>query len=60
MTKVYMVQLNKLDWELRAGSGKILVEGLKMGSRHEAEQWVRAYISSYPSWTYQMVPKHEV
>lgn len=48
---VRMVQRSNLRWELLGPKDNVLAEGL-FHSRHDAEVWVKCYISSFLGWNY--------
>ncbi len=50
-----MVQINKYRWKLVAPKGHILVEDLSLGSPYLAEEWVKAYISSWTTYSYVII-----
>lgn len=59
MTKpptVRMVQDMPAKWHIVSNSGIILQRGITVGTIHDAEQYVRAYVSSFNDWTYEVVP----
>lgn len=53
---VKMVQVSKSRWKLTTRSGHILAENLHIVSPREAEDYVKAYISCYHCWKYEIEP----
>ncbi len=58
-TKVKIVQVNKHRWNLVAPKGHVMVEGLMFENPHKAAEWTKAYISSFQSWSYEVIPKED-
>jgi hypothetical protein len=50
-----MVQINSYKWLLRAPKGHVLVEDLLFASTIEAEDWCKAYISSWQDYSYEII-----
>lgn len=55
MTTVKLTQLSLYQWELISPTNKVMVSGIAFGSQYEAECWVKNYISSHPTWAYEIV-----
>lgn len=53
---VRMVQLSRGCWEIQTRHGYVLKGDLQFGSKTEAEGYVRAYLSSFQCWNYELVP----
>lgn len=56
MTTVLMVQLSNHSWHLISKKGHILKKDLSFHRLRDAEAYVKAYISSFQNWNYEMVP----
>lgn len=41
-------------WDLIGPKGNIICEDIRLYSKLEAIEWVRAYVSSYNGWTYEI------
>lgn len=41
-------------WNLIGPKGHIIVEGVRLYSKAEAEQWVKCYVSSWNDWKYEV------
>lgn len=54
---VKMIQVSKHRWDLVSPKGTTMVEGIILDSHFKAEEWVRGYISGYPSWKYVIMIK---
>lgn len=50
---VTMKQVSKYRWELIGPNG-LMLDDLYFGDKVKAENWVRAYISSWNNWDYKM------
>lgn len=57
--KVRMVEVSKNRWELLGPRGNTIAEGMIVNSRSEAEEWVKAYISSFLGWSYDIISLEE-
>lgn len=57
MTCVVMQQTGVYRWQLVAPKGHMLVDDLLFSDAYRAELYVKAYISSYPTWTYTLKPR---
>jgi hypothetical protein len=55
LVKVFMIQVTDYKWQLTHESGNILVDDVFMPGRFMAEEYARAFVSSYQNWTYEMV-----
>jgi hypothetical protein len=51
-----MIQTSKCNWQIVTIKGIILVDDIKIGLVAEAEDYMRKYISSFESWTYEIKP----
>lgn len=49
-----MKQMSKYRWNLVAPKGHILVEDVYLANEFKAIDWVKAYISSWQTWTYTL------
>lgn len=56
MPTVQMIQTSKHKWRLLGPKGNILIEDLNISCAYDAEQYVKSYISSFMSWTYEIIP----
>jgi len=50
-----LIQTSLYQWELRSPTNKLLVTDIAFPSQYAAENWVKSYISGFPSWTYEIV-----
>jgi hypothetical protein len=57
--KVKMVQVSKHRWNLVAPKGHVMVEGLYLESPFKASEWCAAYISTFQSWSFELILKQE-
>ncbi len=57
--EVKMIQRSKQRWDIVAPKGHILLEGIVVGTRHEAEEFVKKYVSSFLCWSYVIIPKEK-
>jgi hypothetical protein len=55
--KVKLIEISDNRWELFGPKGNTLAEGMRLNTQYEAESWVKAYISSFNDWTYEILPK---
>ena len=55
-----MIETSKNRWELQGPKGNTISDNISVNSRTEAEEWVKAYISSYSGWLYEIVPKEGI
>lgn len=49
-----MARVSKNRWNLLSEDGHTMVEDIPCYSRQMAIEWVEAYISSWPSWSYRI------
>ncbi len=56
---VRMIQVSRYRWNLVAPKGSVMVEGLLCSSSYEAEEWVKKYVSSWPTWSYEVITRQE-
>jgi hypothetical protein len=54
---VRMIETSKNRWELQGPKGNTISENIPVNSKIEAEEWVKAYISSYSNWQYEIISK---
>lgn len=52
-----MIETSKNRWELQGPKGNTISENIPVNSKTEAEEWIKAYISSFTGWEYAMLPK---
>lgn len=52
---VRLVETNRNRWDLIGPKGNPIASNIFLYSRIEAEEWVKAYISSFSNWTYEIV-----
>jgi len=52
---VKMTRVGKNRWDLVGPKGNVISGDLLLYSKIEAEEWVKAYISSFLGWQYEMV-----
>ena len=55
LVKMTMVSPN--IWDLIGPKNNVIVGDLRLYSQYEAEEWVKAYISSFFGWSYVIVNK---
>ena len=58
--KIIMKQINKTSWQILSESGILLVDDIKLGLIAEAEDYVKRYISSFDTWTYDILPMEDL
>lgn len=60
MPKVFMVQVYDFKWRIINERGVILCDDIQV-PRHEAELYVRNWVSSFHGWTYEVIflPKEQ-
>ena len=51
-----MVQTNLHNWRIESEKGTVVKDDISVQNPYKAEEFVRSYISSFQSWTYEMVP----
>jgi hypothetical protein len=54
MLKVYFVQKTDYAWQIESESGKIVQKDITCASVFKAEEYIKAYISSFINWTYEL------
>lgn len=55
---IRIVQKTKFRWDITAMPlGHVMIEGLYFASPKHAHDWAKAYISSWPTWSYEVVLK---
>lgn len=54
---VKMTMVSPNVWDLIGPKGNIISGDMRLYSQYEAEEWVKAYISSFIGWTYAIVIK---
>ncbi len=52
---VKMTEVGRNRWDLIGPKKNVIVGDLLLYSKTEAEEWVKAYISSYSGWTYEII-----
>ena len=57
---IKLIQRTKFRWDVVSTSGHMMVEGVYFASTKHATDWAKAYISSWPAWTYELVLKEGV
>lgn len=55
MVKVLMVQTYGYRWKITTVDGKVITDDILIPA-HQAEDYVRAWVSSFQSWTYEVIP----
>jgi hypothetical protein len=55
MVKVLMVQCFPNRWKITTEDGKVLAEDITVPA-FKAEEYVRAWVSSFHCWTYEVIP----
>lgn len=56
---VHIIQISPFKWELRSYKGHTMVDNLMFQTTAEATEWCKAYISSFNSWTYDVITLKE-
>lgn len=56
MNTVLMIQESKNRWRIESEKGIVLQSDIRLGTVFEAEDYIKAYISSFLNWTYIMKP----
>jgi hypothetical protein len=51
-----MIQTEPCTWKIMTEKGIILKDDIKVSMIYEAEDYVKRYISSFNSWTYELIP----
>lgn len=52
---VLMIQESRYRWKLVAPKGHTMLDNLYFSNAFKAEDWVKAYISTWPTWSYEVV-----
>lgn len=55
MPTVYMVQIFAYKWQIQNEKGLVLCDDIQV-PKHQAEDYVRAWVSSFHCWNYVMKP----
>lgn len=53
---VKMIQISKYEWNIVSDKGYLLQNHIYFASMDKAEEYVKAFISSYNGWSWQMMP----
>jgi hypothetical protein len=53
---VKMIQKTNANWELVSHTGAILQKDITVSTFSEALEFVRKYASSFPDWTFDVIP----
>lgn len=53
---VKMIQRSRHKWYIETEKGFVLAEDINLCNTYEAESYVKNYISSYPNWSYVIIP----
>ena len=53
---VSMIQTSQCNWHIKSPKGHILMDNITVGTVHLAEDYVKRYISSFPDWTFKLIP----
>lgn len=56
MNIVNMVQISRYNWEIKSQSGNVVQSELYFHNNHQAEQYIKNYISSFSNWHYKLIP----
>lgn len=51
---VTLKQVSLYRWELVAPLGHVLIDDLLFASPYKAEEWVKAYITTWNDWKYTL------
>ena len=51
-----MIQTSKYHWQIVSPSGTIMQSELYLSSMDKARDYIRSYVSSYTTWTYELIP----
>ena len=54
---VRLIETGNNRWDLIGPKGNPIAEDILLYSKVEAEEWVKAYISSFLNWTYEVISK---
>lgn len=52
-----MKQMTRNRWRIESWQGKILLDDIILTTAYDAEMFIKAYISSFPSWGYILITK---
>jgi hypothetical protein len=55
--RLKMKQVANNRWNLLSPNGTIMAEDILVYSEYEAIEWVKAYISTWPSWSFEVISK---
>jgi hypothetical protein len=53
---IKMIQLSRYHWQIQAPSGVVILHSVYVNDTFHAKDYAKAYISSYPGWTYKIFP----
>jgi hypothetical protein len=56
---VLMVQVNKFKWRIESPMGFIITDDIIVENKILAEDFVRAWASSFVGWNYKVIPLEE-
>lgn len=56
---VKMVEVNYGRWEIQTRRGYVIKGEIYVGTKTEAEDYIKRYLSSYLCWNYELIPMKE-
>lgn len=59
MNKLNMIQTSKHKWRIETESGTVMQEDINIFSEYEAEEYIKRYVSSFQSFSYDLKPKKD-
>lgn len=54
--KFKIVQQSQVNWQVQSPTGIILQKDITISSSHDAEVFIRGYVSSFHNGSYEVVP----
>ncbi len=57
---VKLIETGNNRWDLIGPKGNPIASDILLYSRSEANEWVKAYISSFMGWTYEIISKNQL
>ena len=56
---VKMVQTSKYCWKIVSPSGKVMIDCIFLNDADQAKEYIKAYISSFTGWGYEVEALNE-
>lgn len=53
---IKIVQKSQSRWEIQTRHGYVLKADITLSTTHDAEVYVKGYLSSFLNWNYEVVP----